>query len=356
MSQLRPLYGGRPLADWTRAGGRPARRVAAHGLRLAWHTWLFEQNWRTAARRLEPLALPDDPVFVLGFWRSGTTVLHELIAAATEWTTPQTWQCFHPSTCFLSGPPAREADAERPMDAGRIATFGPQEDEFALLLLGEPSMYRGFIDPRRLEECARLAAETSSPAPGTSPLLSRWQTFLRGIASAASGARIVLKSPGHTFRLPLLQAIFPRARFVWIGRESAEVLASNARMWQAMLDLYALWDPPPGGVDRVLPRLLGACGEVLERCLQEMPPDRLLWVDFAELTQQPRDVLSAVLRFLDPEASRDPAGLERRLARALGRVPVHPGGRVSPIDDENARTFDRLREAARQRFGYSLAR
>jgi len=350
----RPLYGGRPLADWTRAGGRPERRVAAHALRLAWHAYWFEQNWRTASRRLDALPPPDDPVFVLGFWRSGTTVLHELIAAATDWLTPRTWQCFHPSTCFLSGPPRQQAAAERPMDAGRIETFGPQEDELALLLLGEPSAYRGFIDPRRLDECAELATTAVAAAPAaTAPAttLPRWQAFLRGIAAASPGSRLLLKSPGHTFRLPLLQSLFPRARFVWIGRESGEVLASNLRMWRAMMDTYALWDPPGGALERFLSRMFHACGGALERCLAEMPPQRLLWVDFAALTAQPRQTLADVLRFLQLDGPREPAQLERRLTRALMRVPVHPGSRASPPDDEHALAFDRLATVARQRFG-----
>jgi hypothetical protein len=391
MSRLRPLYGSRPLADWIRAGGRPARPVSAHALRLAWHAYWFEQNWRTASRRVSALPLPQEPVFILCFWRSGQTVLIELIAAATGWNTPRTWQCFHPSTCFLTGPPARSAAAERPMDRGRIETFGPQEDEFALLLRGEPSAYRAFIDPRRLDECARRVKEPDAAE------LPRWQTFLRGIASrpadtvshpagaphpavaphpaasrpaasqpaasqsapashphAAPHLPLLLKSPGHTFRLPRLRAVFPRARFIWIGRDSGEVLASNVRMWRAMMERYALWDEPAGALERFLPEALGACAAMLERCLDEMPVERLMWIDFAALRAEPRRQLEAALRFLDPTAALDAALLEQQVTRALAQVPVHAGGRARPPTDERARTMDRAMSAARQRFGRSL--
>ncbi len=52
-------------------------------------------------------------------------------------------------------PSSRSASSVRWI-AGGSQPHGPQEDEFALLLLGEPSVYRGFIDPRRLRECAEL--------------------------------------------------------------------------------------------------------------------------------------------------------------------------------------------------------
>jgi hypothetical protein len=42
------------------------------------------------------------------------------------------------------------------MDEGYIGTYSPQEDEFAALLLGEPSLYRAFIDPRRIDELTEM--------------------------------------------------------------------------------------------------------------------------------------------------------------------------------------------------------
>src|SRR5580693_155514 len=99
-----PLYGARALTDWLRAGGSP-QHGAPGRVRLWWQTLWFEQNWRTQAQRLSTLPLPQDPVFILGLWRSGTTALHELLTAATDWVTPQTWQCFAPSTCFLTQAP-----------------------------------------------------------------------------------------------------------------------------------------------------------------------------------------------------------------------------------------------------------
>src|SRR5215472_10769897 len=175
------LYGGRALTEWILAGGRPDTAPFAHRARLRWQASWFELNWRTASARLQSLPLPADPVFIVGPWRSGTTALHELLAAATQWPTPQTWQCFNPSTCFLVKAAPRAATIARPMDAGIISSRSPQEDEFATLLLGEESVYRGFIDPRRLPECAARLWSADDKADASS--LSRWQIFLRGVAA-----------------------------------------------------------------------------------------------------------------------------------------------------------------------------
>jgi hypothetical protein len=340
------LYGGRALADWVRRGGRPRRPAPAHALRLRWHAYWFEHNWQAQSRRLGALALPENPVFILGLWRSGTTALHELLAACTGWVTPRTWQCFNPSTCFLSAAPAAHT-VQRPMDQGRIDTHGPQEDEFALLLLGEPSIYRAFIDPRRLQECAEQQWQQQE-RPDTLP---RWQDFIRGVASGNPGNRVLIKSPNHTFRLPLLRASFPGARFIWIGRHTGEVLQSNLKMWRMMMATYALWPCPDGTLERFLQDVVRAGTAVLARCLDDVSRDQLLWVDFEQLHAQPRQVLERVLEFLAPEAATALPAAAAGVEQALGRISVHPGARAALPDQERVREFERVMAAARQRFG-----
>jgi hypothetical protein len=337
------MYGALQLAQWIRGGGRAERRSFGHSAKLAWHARWFELNWKSEERRLASLALPDDPVFILGLWRSGTTVLHELLAACTKWTTPQTWQCFHPSTCFLTKAPATDAEVGRPMDQGRITSLGPQEDEFALLLLGEPSAYRAFIDPRRFDECAALLwPENQGPLP-------RWQTFLRGIAATPGGSRVLLKSPGHSFRVPMLRAAFPRAKFIWAGRQTGEMLASNTRMWRAMIDQYAFWSCPEGALEAFLQQALRAGGGALERCLNEVPREAMLWVDFEELGENPRGLLERVFRFLN---AGGPPTVTPSIDQALARVKIHAGATRAtlPADPEAAQFQERM-AAAREFFG-----
>jgi omega-hydroxy-beta-dihydromenaquinone-9 sulfotransferase len=343
-SRARELHGARDLAGWIRAGGRTRRAPSGYSLRLRWHAWWFELNWRTQLAQMTDSVLPEDPVFILGLWRSGTTVLHELIHACGGWVTPQTWQCFNPSTCFLTGPPRSARSVKRPMDEGRIATQGPQEDEFAVLLLGEPSVYRGLIDPRRLVECGELLWARGEGS------MSRWQDFLRGVSHSGAG-RLLLKSPSHTFRLPLIRQIFPHAQFVWIGRHPGEVLASNLRMWRSMMSTYALWECPPGELERFLRAAFQACSAALEACVTDMPPERMLWVDYDALQTDPAAVLVQILRFVGAPAARDPSALQSTVQSAVAAVPIHRGTRAELPNDEWLARLDRLMRVARERLG-----
>jgi omega-hydroxy-beta-dihydromenaquinone-9 sulfotransferase len=324
--------------------------VWAYFPRLWWHACLFEHNWRTQTSRMGSGILPDDPVFILGLWRSGTTVFHELLTSITGWRTPQTWQCFNPSTCFLSAPPSINQSVDRPMDQGRIAALGPQEDEFALLLLGEPSVYRAFVDPRRLGECAEELWSAPAGTPNTGAL-ARWRDFLRGLTATATGTPLLLKSPSHTFRLPVLRQIFPRAKFVWLGREPGEILASNLKMWHAMVDRYGLWTCPNAVLDDFLRQMLNACAGVLTQCLDDMPCESMLWIDFHGLRANRVEVLQRVFRFLGLDGRSNGSVFERRVGQILARIPIHEGSRAHPSADASAQKLGKLMEAARQRFG-----
>lgn len=295
----------RDLARWTLEGGSSARAPWAWRAQLQWHAWWFE---RLAGRQASRQAYPHPqqlPVFVLGFWRSGTTLLHEWLAALPGYAAPLTWQCFNPASFLLTGPPARLSEAagqKRPMDGGWIAPLSPQEDEFALLLQGAPSLYRGFVDPRRL---GQLVSEVLDEAAGDKAWLTPWLGFLAGVEQQAGGARLVLKSPNHSFRLKILEQVFPGAPWVWVGRPAAAVWHSNLRMWRAMIDTYGLWSPPEGQLEAFLDDCMARYVTTLDWALGSLPDNRVQWVDFEELYTEPRALLQRLAEGLPQPEGQD---------------------------------------------------
>ncbi len=47
-------------------------------------------------RRIDKTQITKDPVFVLGHWRSGTTLMHELLVLDDQFASPSTYACFAP--------------------------------------------------------------------------------------------------------------------------------------------------------------------------------------------------------------------------------------------------------------------
>ena len=281
------LPAGKALVAWLLAGARSARAPRARLWAYRWKAYWFEANWRRQemlypAARFEGEA-GRNLLFVMGFWRSGTTLLHELLAAGPGMAAPRTWQCMNPSGFRIAGPPAKRAAVSRPMDAVLVDALSPQEDEFALLARGAPSVYRAWLDPRRWEEVLPALEQDTWLALPESQWLADWRTFL-GWCAPEGAARLVVKSPNHVFRLKALQRIWPQARMVRTLRDPVETWQSNRKMWRAMTAMYALWEGRAEDLDRLLFKAMSEYAATLRWAADALPPETTTYLDFARLT------------------------------------------------------------------------
>lgn len=270
---------GRTLATWLQA----PEQTLAQRLRLRWESWWFEHNL-AASKALAPAkALPAAPLLIAGLWRSGTTLLHEWLSALPGYVAPQTWQCMAASTFVVTGAPAATREIARPMDAARVSAHTPQEDEFALLAMGTPSAYRGFMAPNRLLQ----VAETLSPAYWLAhpAWLKDWQWFLSAVAPEAP-ARLVLKTPNHTFRAPAIAAAMPTLDWVWLMRDPEEAWHSNWAMWQHMAEAYSGRRPAEADLHQFLARVFQEYLAVLQWAANE-PQVNIVFLPYATLQQGP---------------------------------------------------------------------
>ncbi len=51
---------------------------------------------------IERTQLQSDPIFVLGHWRSGTTLMHELLVLDDQFASPSTYACFARGISWLA--------------------------------------------------------------------------------------------------------------------------------------------------------------------------------------------------------------------------------------------------------------
>lgn len=189
-----------------------------------------------------------DAVVVLGYWRSGTTLLHELLCLDPRYTFPTTHACMNPhhflfteASVLASG----GASAQRPMDEMVVKSGSPQEDEFALLSLGARSPYEALLIPSVLPEALKL----SDPRDLSQHDEKRWRQiflkFLAGVSMRGEGKPFILKSPTHGFRVTTLRELLPDARFILIVRDPLTNFESVVRMWRKMFEAYAVAPIPP---------------------------------------------------------------------------------------------------------------
>lgn len=276
--------------------GKPAGLGLRYRWTYEWHAYWFGVNDRMQRRRLQdvkPNSLVD-PVFVLGMWRSGTTLAHELLSCCPGLFAPTTRQCMNASSFAIWHSVNSGSTVTRPMDKMKINGDSPQEDEFALLALGVPTVYRAFLDPSRLEELEELLSPDywSNAAPPT------WtEDFLRFlhlvIQQAPLGQRLVVKSPGHSFRVKAIKQIFPESRYIWITRSPDEMLYSNRKMWRSMFKRYGLSECSTEKLDRFLLRAFVEAANCLDWLCQQVGRDKLAVIDFSLLTTDPINIMAA---------------------------------------------------------------
>lgn len=247
---------------------------------------------RIAAAQIRP------PLFVLGHWRTGTTLLHELLALDPRHSAPTNYACFAPQHFLLTeGWLGLEMQAllpaTRPMDAMRLEYDSPQEEEFALCLLGDYSPYRFLAFPRDAPPCAEwVALETATPS-ARSAWTNAFLGFLRAL-TVRDARRLVLKSPVHLFRLERLLELFPTAQFVHIVRDPAETVPSTLAMWRSLLSSQAF---ETSSEQALQTRVLADFTEAYQRVERARPlfkPGQFVEVRYEELVRQPARTLQAL--------------------------------------------------------------
>lgn len=314
------------------------------------NTIIAAAEWLLFSRHVAAQPLRDDPVFILGHPRTGTTLLHNLLSMdASRFTAPTTFQCGFPSGFLLLQRFSRHLspliDKKRPMDNVELSFSSPQEDELATnVLSGGASPYMPVVLPRSHRAFRPFF---SSPPP-------RWTAaflhFLRKVTlRALPGTRLLLKSPVHTSRIRLLARLFPRAQFIFMHRDPHEVYRSAMHMADTTYPYSWLQEPSR---DEVREFVLSQ-GEVLHRDYLEarhiVGEDRLVEVGYANLATDMVGEVQRVYRRLGWTLGSE---MSARLAQEKERLGGYRVNRLMPGADE--RDVHRRWGFWARAFGYSL--
>lgn len=188
--------------------------------------------------RIRRTKLVGAPICILGFQRSGTTFLNELIACDDRFAFPDNLQCIMPESFILAEKRLRKQSAimqmdKRPMDDMDMSMDAPQEDEIGLLNSGVPSPYVQMAFPSTDQNYhAVLEQQQKDPVMRSKWTLS-WIWFLKKVQFRNPGKRLLLKSPTHTVRVKMIRDIFPDAKFIHITRNPYRVFHSNIKLGKA---------------------------------------------------------------------------------------------------------------------------
>ncbi len=198
-------------------------------------------------RRLQELKIEKTPLFVIGHWRSGTTLLHNLLAQDPQFNFPTMYQVVFPNHFLVTEKVTTKLTAalvpsSRPMDNLPAAWDIPQEEDIGMAILTLISPYMLMAQPDR-DDLVRRFWDLKLLTPEEKAFwMEQYLLFLKK-CSVRDPRRLVLKSPVNTLRIQILLEMFPDAKFVYIYRNPFNVFNSAVHLRRTMFPQNCLGNP-----------------------------------------------------------------------------------------------------------------
>lgn len=257
-------------------------------------------------RKAEAVSVENPPVFVMGHWRTGTTLMHDLFSEDPSLAYPTTYECFFPHHFLLTEdtfPKLMKVllPKKRPQDDVPVGFERPQEEEFGMMMLGEGTPYLTHAWPRFGPAGTDYLDFKGVSAADRKKWADAYMWFYKRLVLKHGGKPLVMKSPANAARLKLLTELFPDARFIYIARNPLAVFPSTVKLWRALYSTQGLHNPPYLDVwldDYVLDMFVRLT-EDFEADKHLIPKDRLIELRYEDLVEDPLATMRDIYAKLD---------------------------------------------------------
>jgi hypothetical protein len=248
------------------------------------------------------------PLFIIGLPRTGTTLLHSLLAQDPQNRAPLTWEVMFPSPpdktnvtqrisrakknlawLDLLAPAFKAihlAGAELPQECVAIMSHAFMSDEFDTLF--NVPAYRAWLE-----------------AGDMRPAYAYHRRFLQHLQFRLPAKHWILKAPAHMLSLGALFETYPDARVVQTHREPLDVIASTASLTLMLRGIFSD-HTDPALIGREMSQFWAEMLETFMEMRKNHPADRFFDLGYQEIVKDPLDAVRRLyLHFgneLSPEA------------------------------------------------------
>lgn len=297
-----------PLDVWYRLLTCPAvtipprfwvRLALALALSLVWTILTLPERlvtalWLRLTRPRQPLP---GPVIILGYYRSGTTLLQYLLGCDPHLYAPNWAQAFAPQGFCLSWFLLRWfvlpfVPRTRPQDNMAFGPVVPAEEDFALNNWALASTLPGRLVVPQAHAYFDRYHDLKDLTPAER---ARWDFcqlgFVRKLAALVGARRILLKTPAHTARIPALLEVYKHTtgpKFLYIARHPHAVFRSNVSMLKQLAEICGLQLPlDQEALEAYLLKEYVATEEEYQRTRTLIPPGDLFEMRLQDLQADP---------------------------------------------------------------------
>jgi hypothetical protein len=244
------------------------------------------------SRKIKKTEIPEDPVFILGHYRSGTTYLHKLMASDKRFGFLTNFDSIFPNSNIFLGKQVQrfmqflvnKLKIKNPFFNNTIAQLGDpaEEDHFLISKASAFSAYWGFVFPQRSYEWLNGSKQFSN-----NKYYEQWKKeyldTVKFITFKNKGRQLVLKNPPNTERIKYLLELFPSAKFIYLFRDPVDVFCSMKNVWKnAILKLYCVQNLSEEQIDEIVLEHFTYLTGQYEKDKKLIPAGNLIEVQYEE--------------------------------------------------------------------------
>jgi len=265
--------------------------------------WLLDEVLFSRYRQVRVRA----PIFIIGNTRSGTTILHRVLALESgQFFFFRAWELLFPSLLQRKaldllgkldgwlGCPGRsllqrveERRFREYNDLHKIGLFLPEEDDHVFGQILDSALLSFLFPNANCQAFARLDTEVAPE--DRKRIMTFYSKFVRRQAYLRGADKTLLsKNPFFTGKIQTLLEWFPDARFIYLVRNPLDVVPSNTSMARAMIRL-PFGIEPETDLDEEVYDLIKFYYTYPLDILASLPSDRSLIVNYDDLVSRPKE-------------------------------------------------------------------
>ena len=189
------------------------------------------------------------PVFIMGHWRSGTTLVQYLMAQDRQFggfdpVFNFAFNFYHVLGWLFRPLVKASLSDKRPQDNMPLSLDLPLEEYMAFAKIEPDSLYPVNYFPMSFPRYMNNSYWQDLPEKQRRRLEHKYDLMLKKCVQHCGGKQLLLKSPDNTGRIGELLRMYPDAKFIGIYRNPYTVIRSSVHLYESIFDMWSLQDIP----------------------------------------------------------------------------------------------------------------
>jgi hypothetical protein len=249
--------------------------------------------------------MENDPLFILGHWRSGTTFVHNIFAQDKHFGYTTTYQTVFPHYVmalqgFFKPTMGWLMPDKRPTDNMELAPDLPQEEEFAINNSCPYNYYNFWFFPEKMNEyCDRYLTFKAITPKEEQAFKDNFEKLVKISLWNTNGTQYLSKNPPHTGRLKTMSELFPNAKYIFLMRNPYTVFESTRNFYTNTIKPLELHSIPLEQMEQNILRNYMELYRAYKEQKKYVPEGNIYEVKFEDIEQDALGITEKIYRDLN---------------------------------------------------------